>query len=63
MTALFWILTPEDQAKLMEYNYKVHGIKLTIPPDPFKPVSLDSKLETLEEIDREMRRAPSRSRR
>jgi len=59
---VFWILKPEDQVKLMEYNYKVHGIKLTIPPDPFKPVTLDTKLESLEEIDRGMRKAPSRSR-
>ena len=62
MTALFWILTPEDQAKLMEWQFNTYGYHLTIPPDPFKPVSLNNKLESLEEIDRELRKPPSRSR-
>ena len=63
MAALFWILKPEDQAKLMSYQYENYGTHLTIPQDPFQPITLDSKLETLEEIDREMRKAPHLPRR
>ena len=63
MTALFWMLKPQDQVALMQYQYDHYDTHLDIPMDAFKSVSLDSQIETLEEIDREMRKAPSRSRR
>ena len=59
---VFWILKPEDQVKLRDFQDKNYGMELTIPPDPFKPVFIDSKPETLEEVDKELRKAPSRSR-
>jgi len=61
---LFWCLTTETQAKLMQYQWDNYGEILNIPTpaQTSKGVWQSVQLENLEEIDRIMRQAPSRSR-
>ena len=59
---LFWCLKTETQAKLMQFYYDKYGEILDIPPQTSKGVWQSVQLENLEEIDRIMRQAPSRSR-
>lgn len=60
MWPLFWCLTPECQAKLMQYQWDNYGFRLEIPPplgasqNKWKIVLLESH----EEIDRLMRQRP-----
>jgi len=58
---IWWCLEPEVQVLLMKFQWDNYGYHLTIPPMP-DFAGADTKLETLEEIGREMRKAPSRSR-
>lgn len=61
---LFWCLKPEDQAKLMQFQWDNHGDKLEIPaPGRTSEAAWQAvMLENSEEIDRLMRQALSRSR-
>ncbi len=61
---LFWILKPEDQVKLMKYQWDNYGEKLDIPTPPgtSRGVCLAAETENIDEIDRLMRQAPSNSR-
>jgi len=59
---LFWCLTAQAQAKLMQYQYDTYGYKLTIPGPPKAMYGEHYEIEPLEDIDRLMRQAPSRSR-
>ena len=59
--ALFWKLSPETQAALMQYQWDQYGEKLNIPPEPKEPVH-EIPIHVDEDIDKFMRQAPSRSR-
>ena len=59
---IWWCLEPAAQAALMQFQWDKYGYHLQIPPMP-DFARVDTKLESLEEIGREMRKAPSRSRR
>jgi len=61
---LFWCLKSEDQAKLMQFQWDVYGLKLDIPTPPraSKSVWQTVMLESAEEIDKLMRQASSMSR-
>ena len=54
---LFWCLSVESHAALMKFQLDKYGQHLVIPPLP-KDVRIDTKLKSLEEIDRLMRRKP-----
>jgi len=58
---IFASLSVEVLMKLMEYQYDHHGTALEEPPQ-LPDLTIDTKPETPEEIDRLMRQAPSRSR-
>ena len=61
----FWILSSEDQAKLMMYQWDNYGTELEIArekqPETYKTIVI-SETEDTEEIEKIMRRAPSKSR-
>lgn len=61
---LFWCLEPKAQAALMLFQFQNYGTKLDIPapPQTSRGVWLNTQLENADEIERIMRRAPSRSR-
>ena len=61
---LFWCLSAQSQAALMQYHYDTYGTVLEPPAPPGNSASAwDSPWhESLEEIDRLMRQPPSRSR-
>ena len=52
---LFWRLTPEKQAKLMQYYWDNFGLRLEIPPEP---KDIKTNIEDVEEIDKIMRGKP-----
>lgn len=51
---LFWCLTPECQAALMQYQWDTYGYRLVIPALPHFEVTYPS----LDEIDKTMRQKP-----
>ncbi|MBA7587880.1 hypothetical protein ES708_29926 [subsurface metagenome] len=51
---LFWCLKPEDQAKLMQFEWDNYGLHLSIPPRPGE-THVPTALESPEEIDKLMR--------
>jgi len=57
---LFWCLKPEDQAKLIQYQWAEYGIKLNIPAPPDTSQG-DWEIvlsENQEEISKLMRQRP-----
>jgi len=58
---IWWCLEPAVQAALMQFQFDNYGYRLQIPP-MLDFSGRDTKPESLEEIDRELRKAPSRSR-
>ena len=61
---LFWCISVANQAKLMQLHFDLSGEKLDIPPEPDTTIVKHEIIveDTTEEIGREMRKAPSRSR-
>lgn len=57
MWPLFWCLSPQDQAKLMQYQWDNFGFRLVIPPLP-SDIDIDTEIESPEEIDRLIRQKP-----
>lgn len=51
---LFWLLKPQDQAKLMQLYYDISGEKLDIPPYP--NVSKGAWLAAMGEVEPELER-------
>ena len=54
---LFWCLKPEDQARLMQFQWDKFGLRLEIPPLP-SDIHIDTALESPEEIGRIIRKRP-----
>ena len=64
-TSIFWILmlnNPQAVQDLDDYQVKTYGTHLDIQPEPEEEEPVIPVHTNLEEIDREMRKAPSRSR-
>ena len=59
MPILWWILSVEDQKRLMIYQWENYGFRLTIPPFP-KPQLEIKATETFEQLEKSMRRRPYR---
>ena len=59
---IWWCLEPEVQVLLMQFQWDNYGYHLQIPSMP-DVARVDTKLETLEEIGREMRRPPKHQKR
>lgn len=61
----FWSLKPADKAKLIQYQWKVHGCKLEIPAPEGVTITKwrEAMEESSEEIDKIMRRPPRRQKR
>lgn len=59
---LFWCLSAETQAKLMQYQWDNYGLPLEIPKQA-SDTHVAPVLESPEEIDRLMRQRPRRPRR
>ena len=59
---LWWHLEPAAQALLMQFQWDTYGCRLEIPPEPGHG-HIDAEIESLEEIDRGMRRPPRHQRR
>ena len=63
-TSIFWILmlnNPQAVQDLDDYQVKIYGNHLSMKPEPEEEDAIPVHTN-LEEIDREMRQAPSRSR-
>ena len=57
MPILWWILSVEDQKKLMINQWENYGFRLTIPPFPIP--QLETKVtETFEALEKSMKRRP-----
>ena len=55
---LFWCLSPESQALLMNYQYDTYETKMDIPPDRVDGVQVKTSPDIPEEFDRVMRKKP-----
>ncbi len=57
---LFLMLKPEDQVKLITFQWDNYGLKLDLPIQPKQEPFANSLIltETSEEYEREMRKAP-----
>ncbi|KKL73074.1 hypothetical protein LCGC14_2078530 [marine sediment metagenome] len=62
--ALFWCLSAENQAKLMQLQWDLYHSKLSLPPEPTikTPAPVVDVEESQDDIDHIIRQAPSRSR-
>ena len=56
MTTLWQILKPEDKLKLARLYQELAGFEFVPPDHPDQAVCSEGKLESLEEIDRIMRK-------
>ena len=56
------VISTDTLDKLVEYQRSEYGQKLTLLPPQEKDIQVDAEIESLEEIDKIIRRAPSRSR-
>ncbi len=60
---LFWCLSVESQAALMQYHWDNFGTTLELPSRPEPGFDKDIiSTESLDEIDKLIRQAPSKSR-
>lgn len=55
--SLFWCISAQSQAKLMQYHWDNYGFRLEIPSLP-GDFHYDTELEPLEELERLMRQKP-----
>lgn len=62
-TAIYWLIPPEIRIKLALYQLEHYGTKLDVEIEPpvFMPVKYVYTVRQ-DEIDREIKKAPSRSR-
>ena len=59
---LFWLLSPANKAKLMQFQYDEYGDHLNIPNEPKQePLEIDTDMED-SELARFMSEAPSHQR-
>ena len=58
---LFWCLKPDSQAALLQWQFDNYSeiLKIPTPPTTSKGVWLAVEMESIEEIDKIMRQAPS----
>jgi len=61
-TKLFWNLSVETQAKLIQYQWDNFGSRINIPPEP-KDIYIETSIEPLEELEQIMKQAPEHQRR
>ena len=60
MTTLWQILKPEDKLKLARLYQELAGFEFVPPGSSDQAVRSETKLESLEEIDKLMRQKPQR---
>jgi len=58
MAILWQILKPEDKLKLARLYQELAGFEFVPPENPGHAIKCETKLESLEEIDRIMRQKP-----
>lgn len=65
-TSIFWLLmwnNPQIVQDLDDYQVRAHSCHIEVLPEPKQqPVEVHGHVEELEEVDRLMRKPPSRSR-
>ena len=61
MTTLWQILKPEDKLKLATLYRELAGFEFVPPGSPDQSVQCETKLESLEEIDKIMRKVPNQT--
>ena len=60
MATLWQILTPENKVKLASLYQELAGFEFIPPESSRPPVKYETKLESIEEIDKIMRQKPER---
>ena len=58
MPILWQILKPEDKMKLGKLYRKLAGFEFIPPDSPRQTIQCETKIESLEEIDKIMRKVP-----
>ena len=59
---LFYCISVEEQALLMQFQWDEYGFRLTIPPAPSHG-RIDTEIESPEEIERIMKQPPKHKKR
>ena len=55
---LWHLLSPANRSKLANYQWEQYGVRIAIPNTPTE-VSIQTKIEDIEEIDKFMRQKPN----